>query len=132
MIASSIPCVWMRLVSTAILHNLGLSLEDVHTLGSALSGSACADKFLHGHNRLNGLGMERWILLNVLMNGDCGMGDGWLNDFAFNYRLNGLVDVVVMVLANHSASIFSGMLCWKNLTSGLESRTLDRILALVE
>lgn len=112
-------------VGTTVLHNLGLALKDIAALGAALDGAAGGEELLHGHDGLDSLGVEGWLLLDALVDGDGGVGDDGTDDLALNDGLDGLVDVVVMVLADDGFSAFDDACRGEDFAGGFELRALS-------
>lgn len=113
-------------IGSTILHHLRFTFEDVSSFLSSFDISSCTDKLLHGHGWLDGLRMERWILLNPLVNRDSGVDHCRLDNFAFNDRLNSFVDMMMVMLSNDSVAGFGCVYCGENFPRRFEFRTLRK------
>jgi len=90
----------ISLVSESLLANgAGLAGETVGALLAAAENTALALELLAGDGREDGGGVVLGSVVVLLVDGDGGVHDMRLNGSAVDNRLDGLVDVVVVVLA---------------------------------
>jgi len=75
--------------------------ELISALLAAAEVSARSLELAHGHGRKLGDGVELGLVVVNLMHWDSGVDNGWLDNLFLNDWLDGLVDVVVDVLASN-------------------------------
>lgn len=63
-------------------------------------------------------------MFDAFMDGNGGVDNGRLDDFAFDHRLYLLIDVVVRVFASYGRAFNTGMFDGENFTGGLKLEPL--------
>lgn len=83
---------------------LGSTLKLVVALLTTMEGSTRGLELLHGHGRQRGSLMVSGLVVVDLVDWDGGVDHVWLDSLLLDYRLDGLVDVVVNVLSTNGGS----------------------------
>jgi len=92
----------MTAKSTA--NSLGLATERIRALFAAGQGTALLLELVHGYSREMRSSVVLGLVVVDFVDGVCGMDDGGLDGLFLYDGLNGLVDVVVNVLAGNGVS----------------------------
>lgn len=93
---------WMGLLRATIILDLWFSLKDTDRLCLSVKHASGPMIFFERHLWLDRDGVEGRCMLYAFVNGDGGVDDGWLDDFAFDYGLYLLIDVMVCMFASYS------------------------------
>lgn len=90
------------------MSRLGLADETVSTLLATGEGTARLLELLHGNSGKSRSGVVLGSVVVDLVDGHGGVGDVRLNGLLLDHRLDGLVDVVVLVLASNNGCDVAG------------------------
>lgn len=92
----------MGLLRATIIPDLWLSLKDADRLCLSVKHASGPMILFERHLWLNCDWVEGRCMLYALVDGNSGVNDCWLDDFAFDYGLYLLIDVMVCMFAGYS------------------------------
>jgi len=110
--------------NSAIVQTLGnvlwFTLESLGTIVDTVKSTTLLLEFIHAYSWKSRGSVVLWLIVVNLVHGNSGVHNGWLDSLLLNDRLDGLVDMVMMMLTGNGWCNGMSLFCCGNLTLILE------------